>query len=802
MRRPALKTTLTFCIGILISYFTKIQLVWISFILLGSCIIYLIVGLTGERSKILNPVIFIIVEISGMFSYTLHTTLFPSNHIINYTNPEKKVAVVGKIIAEPDFRIEQTIIECEAETLITPEYTKAVTGKLRINVKSPNLKFKYGDQIEAYGRLWYPEFTRNPDAFDYRSYLKRKNIYGTMNIWESCNIRVIGKDKGMAIISNVALPIKRFIRNTIDTYLSDNQAGFLKGITIGQRGMLPKRVQECFQNTGAIHILAVSGLHVGIIATIVFLFLRVFRISLIIAQIITLLFLIIYAFMLDLRPPIVRATIMTIIGMIGLTTERDTDMLNVIACAALFILFINPQAIFEVSFQLSFISIISIIYLMPKIYPVLFGFIKPENHVARYFAGIFVASLAAQIGIMPLVAYYFYRVPIISIIANLIVIPLAGVCIALTFIMSIINLLPLKILTDIFTGVAWGATTFTLKTVELFNQIPYAYFWVHKPSVLFIGFFYLILLSGINSPVSKIARKVFVYSCIFGLNTLIWSRVYKINNPKIEVTYLDVGHGDCALIELPNNYNVLIDGGPHQKEFDTGEGIVAPFLRAKGISNLDIIVATNTKIYRIGGLRYIVENFKIKKFIGPNICYTSWAWLCLLKLVDYKDIQCKLIAGNVIANGSKAISKRDTILSHKDYIVETINSGDESNLGLRVNYKDVSLLFPGDVKEGEYQKSTILMIPKHGNKRYSSSKWISSIAPEIAVISCGRNPWAEPDYAVILRYKNLGAKVLRTDEEGAIIIRTDGRTIETETMKSLSEKEGLKHRVLRYTGLL
>ncbi|MCK4306875.1 ComEC/Rec2 family competence protein [candidate division WOR-3 bacterium] len=707
MRRPALKTALGFCAGIILGYFTEISLSYISFFLLGTCVFYLIFGIL--RSKVLNPLIFIIIGISGMFWYEMRTTVFPENHIENYLSREK-VKVISKIVKDPDLRIDKTILECDAESLDE----QVVTGKVRITLKYPAKEFEYGDRIETYGRFWESGFPRNPESFDYREWLKRRNIYAAMNIWESGNIRIIDKGSGNPIVSKVALPIKRSIRNTIDEHLGWIQGAFLKGIVIRERGFLPDRIQEYFRNTGVIHILAVSGLHIGIIAFIIFILLSVFRIPLIPKQILTSIFLILYAFMIDLRMPVVRATIMTILGMIAITAERDTDALNVISFAVLFILFLNPQALFDVSFQLSFGAVLSIVYLYPKIYDSLFGRMNIRNRVAKYLLKIFVVSLCVQIGLAPLIAYYFWRVPIISIIANVFVIPLTGVCIALTFAMSIFNFLPWEFLGNIFACANWGATTFTLTIIEWFNRVPYGHFWVGKPFILLIGFLYLFILSIVNLRTSKPARKVFIYGLLLSANVLLWSGVYKLSHPMLKVTYLDVGHGDCVFIEMPRGHKILIDGGPWKwgTWFNAGEKIVTPFLRAKGVKTLDLVVAISPKIYRIGGIRYIIDNFKVKEFVCPAVAYSSKSWLRLLELLEYKDIPCSFV--------------------------------DADNVGLVLEYGALSFRFPGDTRA-------------------------------------------------------IRGAILK---EGAIIATTDGNTLEIETMRSLSSQESLKHRLLRYCGMI
>ncbi len=557
MRRPALITTIFFSLGIILAHFTDISFLNIILLLIITSILYLITGISGVRSYLLtrnfcrevtpdstkraitsNSIIAILIIQSGVFYYEIRTRVFPENHILEFIGGKRKV--ISDIVRDPDKRIDRTILECN---VIEIDGEKC-SGRIRITVNRlmvhssefidkkfnnheliTNNQLKYGQRIKSYGYLYYPDFSHIPSEFDYRSWLTRRDIYGVMTIYSNKNIKIMGKGKSNMLISKVALPIKRSIEKSIDKYIGGNQGAFLKGIIIRQRGLIPKQVQEYFKNTGTIHILAVSGLHVGIIATIIFMLLSIFRISRMSRAIITSLFLILYCFIVDLQVPVIRATIMFIIGMIALSCERETDMFNIIACAGLFNLFINPQTLFDASFQMSFVAVLSIVYLYPKIYPQLFGLLKNRSLI-KSIAQLFTVSICAQMGVGIITAYYFFRVPIISIIANLFVIPLTGLSITLGFCISVANLLPFKIIAHLFAGAGFVVTTITLKIIELFSKIPYSHFWVDKPSILFIAFYFLILIFLVNAKDSIKARKGLIYSVLIGLNILLWTNVF------------------------------------------------------------------------------------------------------------------------------------------------------------------------------------------------------------------------------------------------------------------------------------
>jgi len=348
--------------------------------------------------------------------------------------------------------------------------------------------------------------------------------------------------------------------------------------------------------------------------------------------------------MVDLRYSVVRASIMLMLMIIAIASERHTRLLNVIAFAGLLILFANPQSLLDTGFQLSFVAIGSIVYLYPRLYPLLFGFIRnKQGFVNRWVVRLFVVSLCAQAGAVPLTAYYFFRLPIISIIANLIVMPLVWISVALGFTMTVFNLIPLwKLPMQLFAASAFASTTLTLKAVDLFNSIPFGHIWVRKPSILFLIFYYAILFLAVNAKTSIRARKGLIYVILIAANVFCWTNVYRICYPKLTVTFLDVGYGDAAFVQYPNGKKVLIDGGRWSKTFDAGERTIVPFLRSYGIRDLDFVIITSPKIQYVGGLRSVLENFKVKEIMGCGTPYPSWAYLDLLRYINYKGISYKV----------------------------------------------------------------------------------------------------------------------------------------------------------------
>ncbi|MDD2889795.1 MAG: ComEC/Rec2 family competence protein [bacterium] len=771
MRRPAFITFLAFSSGIITAYFNNLPLSCIAIFLLIICSFYFISNICKFPPGLLNLNCIFILITSGMLLYEVSTTLFPANHIINYvdktTHSRGDFCVIAKVIKDPEVKITQTVIECEVESVEIDSHSIQTAGKIILTLNYPDEKFEYGDRLKLNNpKLSTPEFPKNPEDFNYKEVLARNKVYVTARTFD---IEFIN-NSGFPILKN-ALRIKKFINNTISANLTLNQASLLKGLVTGERGLLPPEVYEQFQNTGTIHILAISGFNVGLIALIVFLGLTLFRIPLAIKRIVTAVFIITYAFVVGLEPPIVRSTIMTILGMIALTAERDIDMLNVIAFSGLIILCFTPQALFDVSFQLSFIAIISLIYLSSELYTLFFY--KLESNAGKYLGLFFSTSLAAQVGSIPIITYYFYRISIISIIANLFIIPLSSLCIILTFLISFFSLIHFHLMTNIFSSIGWITATVTLKFAELFSAVPYGNMWVHKPNIVFVIWEYFAIISIIsllnfnknrkliiynwysylwtyepevnfvvwNHP--KIlsrelfkfnkGKNLFVYTILIGIIIFIWSKVYGYNNSELKLVCLS--KTSSTIIKTPDKRVILVNGGVYASYLDSGKDKIAPYLRANGISKIDCLVMTNPDKEKIDELKYIFNNFKIKNIIASEEC--------LLDTKIFEYIRIKNIRYSFM---------------------------EKENDWFKYSYGDVDFLFStGD-------KMCMLIKGKNDSIAVVSRK----------VDSIGEN--------------NV-QKTFVTDSDGAIFIKTDSKKIKYETIKSLSTEESLKCRLLRYLGI-
>jgi competence protein ComEC len=473
--------------------------------------------------------------------------------------------------------------------------------------------------------------------------------------------------------------------------------------------------------------------------------------------------------------------------------NRGRDYLNILSLAGLAILAIEPYALWDISFQLTFAAIGAIIYFVPRLTELADLQIKAEadktadkpnlreRAIKKFKCWFFLAcvtTLSATLGTSPLIAYHFNRISLTGAFANLLVVPLAGVAVPLLMVSAIAMPLWNGLANLLLYPAGW---TFELMTLIArgFADLPYSSAWVSRPTIFEIALFYAFLFSLVNLRRARYG-KIWKTAAIASLTALAVSFGYYSLYPKwnrdLKVTSISVGQGESTLIEFPGGKTMLIDGGGlYGTEFDTGERLVAPFLRHKKINSIDYMVLSHAQRDHIAGLDYIARNFHVKEF---------W-WNSDGKLGRLEN---SLKESGAIIKHVDASTKKIIIGG-----VETAalapwpDSGFDQNnncLVLRLQYKNISFLFTGDIGEpmetalvnsGKLLKTTVLKAPHHGSRYSSSWPFLNALSPSFIVASVGReNVFGFPHADTLEKYNRLVATVLRTDKHGAIELTTDG----------------------------
>lgn len=587
------------------------------------------------------------------------------------------------------------------------------------------------------------------------------------------------------------LRLNNFLRKSF----SDESSAFLLSIITGERSFITSETNNEFNKTGLAHILSISGSHFGLLFIILFSCFRTIflylpykllsRLTLYvspsqIAGIMAAPFLIFYLGISSLSIPTIRAFIMITFFLAGLLIGRKGFWLNTLIIAAFIIILIEPNAITDLSFQLSFAAVLCIGIVTERMRkedwkdetPKAPEIKKQKNLISDSIAFIFknlrhslLISLAATAGTAPLVAYYFHYFSLVSPLTNLLITPLIGFLILpFTLLSSMIYLLfntfPLISLIDKF-------TLFILGLIGDIAGWNYADIKIPAFSLILIIAFYtgLLLFLIVNHSKTKQQKRNRTLSYVFTLSISVLPffiyAVLKTAEPKeLHITFLDVGQGDASVVELPDNRIIVIDTG--KSGYQVGE-----YLRYRGLRNIDILAISHTQSDHSGGIEYLLNNFKVSEIWGSGFEGS-------LKMPEQTFKFRKLQRGDII----KGTGYKINVFHPYDEFYTIKPKGEENNysLVLSITGNQNTFLFSGDIESEaqedlsnlkQHLKSTVLKVPHHGSKSSGHEIFYNLVSPKIAVISAGRrNPHGHPHDETLWMLK--GSHVLRTDIDGAI----------------------------------
>ena len=451
------------------------------------------------------------VFLGGLF--LSNTYILPYPHIRNFTFYKSEPVVIRGVVANfPQIKANFSSFVLDAQELTWAGKIYPVCGKVLVRIFRKE-DIAYADQLTLEGKLFRPYQGKNSN-YSYRDYLENQGIYSILTVSKNKPIKYLGKSRVKPIkyltpsgITCFLTEIPRFltgltykIKEKGLVFLSNNlkptQAGIFSAMILGERSKVPLRIRRLFVQTGTVHILAISGLHVGVIAFILDLFLKVLRLRRR-ARYLTIIFLLIlYCLLTGARPSVIRATIMAIVLLASFLLSRETQILHSLSQAALVILVLNPRQLFNLSFQLSFISVISIVCLSPLIrrsfdadyhgYSARIATdksvdIRKKNlwtsAIKRFLSSAFSVSFAVWLGLLPFIAYYFKIISPVTILANLVVVPYLALVIALGFSLLFVGM-AIPPWAPVFAAPANLSIVVLIQIVKFFNKIPWAYFYL------------------------------------------------------------------------------------------------------------------------------------------------------------------------------------------------------------------------------------------------------------------------------------------------------------------------------------
>ncbi|MBI1803993.1 MAG: DNA internalization-related competence protein ComEC/Rec2 [Ignavibacteriae bacterium] len=644
----------------------------------------------------------------------------------------------------------------------------------------------YGRMLSLRGELQSPAFARNPGEFDLRRYYSLNNIHALFIAGQFDSSAISAKTESN-FIGRYVHPVRKSIAERLDRFIGGSEAEFLKGLLVGERSHIPQEVKTSFINAGVMHILAVSGLHVAIVAMMLLVCFQVFRLPEKLAMSMTMICLVYYTFLTGAAASVARSVIMAMVFLGAKLLERRSDMYNTMALSAIVILFIDAKQLFQPGFQLSFVAVFSLVYLYPKVYAALTaslpGYFKKSTTLTLILQALAV-SLAAGIGTLPFTSLYFGKISLVSVLANIVIVPLSNIVLALGMLTVAISYLSSWV-AAIYAQVTLSLTLCMVKAVGFFGSFPFAFVESHftpwSSMVFYAGIGFLIGLTR-----SDIRKHMFISGLIAANVLLVWWIVSSCEPRKLRVTFLDVGQGDAAFIEFPEGNTMLVDGGPRTATIDAGERFILPFLRWKGIHRIDAIVISHPHSDHLGGIPAILRNMEIGKVYDAYSVARSSLYEEYVRVVDSLHLQRDTLrAGKLLAiePGIQAYILHPT----KEFIeARQVNLNNQSGV-IRIVYGQSSLLLSGDAEVdaeasirnqyGSFIRSNLLKVGHHGSITSTTVDFLTAVHPSLGIISVGiKNKFHHPSPAIVKRLSESGAQCFRTDELGAVVLESDGRS--------------------------
>jgi competence protein ComEC len=701
-----------------------------------------------------------------------------ANDIGIFAESSPEAWLCGEVADSPDFRSGRYHFPLKTQRIRTVTAWTAVRGTVLVSSDSLG-DVQIGETLLLRGFLRLADGSRNPGAFDYRAYLQAQNISALFYcqnrtpLWRATPREMFAWRRAIA-------HSKIWIETQLSRIAHGQNLALLRGLLIGERDEISKEVVEAFQRTGLVHILAVSGSNVGFIVVIIFTMLSLLRVPRKRRPAFLLLGIVFYMLLTGAQPPVVRATIMAAVIIIGELIERQADIYNSLGVAALVILLWQPLQLFQLGFQLTFVAVLGIAYLYQPL-ALLFRRMLPTRwQPVRWTLSLLAVSFAAQLATLPFALHAFGRLPIAAILGNLIVIPASFIIIVTATAACAFSFIPL--VANTFGNIADLATGAMIAFTRWLAQIPLAYVDGVYVSPWLLLVYAIAIATLVEWRRSPIARRWLLPAGLLALNIFIWQSAWTAG-PKLRVTFFDVGQGDAALLEFPRG-RLLIDAGPLQENYDAAERVLLPYFQRRGVRQLDAVVITHPHADHLGGLSTLLQKIKIKKVFVCGVETNSPLEQHCEKLADSLQVPLSALrAGERLPDFAPA----QVFALHPQRNESNFEQLNDASIVVKVIFGQHAFLFPGDAEfEGESHllqsapvlDSDVLKVGHHGSNTSSLPKFLIAVSPQWAVTSVGRwNNFGHPDPQVIARYDSLGIRILRTDREGAVIFETDGKIL-------------------------
>ena len=739
-----------------------------------------------------------------------HWSRFADNDIGCYVESQgQPAAVMGTVTEMPRFYpkpppqpgqifepSEKTVFTLRAEKLRNGRDWISISGNVLVTVHADCREFRIGDQLQLFGELIQPPKPSNPGDYDYNDYLRGHRTLALLRC--SDNVAVSLLSSHWFSCSRLLESVRRTGLSNLEKYLSPLTLPLAEAMIFGVRESVDDDIRQSMLDTGTMHLLSISGLHVALLAGVAAWFLRLLRFSRRTAAASMIVFVLFYLLLTDVRPPAIRATALTCSFAVALFANRPLSAKNVLCASALIVLFVNPSELFQFGTQLSFIATGSFLWTPGYVrLKSLFAAPSPTDHglrtlqdiervettkwrwlrnlekFFRHCTDIFLFSLIIWLFSTPLLLQHIHLFTPVAILVNPVLwIPLtfAMVC---GFATAMTGQIPL-VGTLFGIGTDWSFWLL-LEMIAWFQRLGGHYWMPGPPGWWNLGFyavFVFFTFLPVPRPHWRMLLTALIVWILIGIGSGYYRDFERLRHDRLTLTVLSIGHGNSVLVTTPDKRIIICDAGSLTSPRYVADSMSRAIWRF-GKTHIDAILISHPDTDHLNGIPLLTERFSIGMVLISPYFGEDVSWLPLKAMLEVKQIPIRIVGDG---DDLSELGLPHSIILHPPKTgIENPHNTNETSLVLRLEHRSVGILLPGDLDGRqpspfllrEPMPTAIVMIPHHGGRSMQTEKLLEWTSPKTLLFSTGKLTY-KPE--LLEQFRQRGYEVRSTFVEGGIEI--------------------------------